>query len=299
MMDYSKPFDIVFGAAGFLGYSLVEQLVKRGHNVVCIVKPGSEHNCRLENLPDVFIVELEMDRYDELPDTLSDEVKNANIVAAYYLTWSGKRYDYEEQFLNLASITKALDSVHSLQCKRFIATGSQAEYGATTKVQTEDMMPAPFCDYGAAKVAACFLSKRKAEELGIEWIWGRVFSLYGKFEPHGRLFPDMCDKFCRNEPLTVSSCRQNWNYLDARDAADALISLSEKGVPGEIYNIAHSESKPLSEYVELIKKELRSDSEIVYGNDPEPFVSLQPSVEKIVSHTGWHPERSITVCVCC
>lgn len=32
-----------------------------------------------------------------------------------------------------------------------------------------------------------------------------------------------------------------------------------------------------------------SNSEIVYGDNPNPFVSLQPSVEKIQTDTGWEP----------
>lgn len=35
---------------------------------------------------------------------------------------------------------------------------------------------------------------------------------------------------------------------------------------------------------------LDSKDKLIYGNDPTPFVSLQPSVEKLRIDTGWIPE---------
>ena len=42
---------------------------------------------------------------------------------------------------------------------------------------TDDTWPMPVNAYGAAKLAACYLRKRRAEQPGVEWIWGRIFSI--------------------------------------------------------------------------------------------------------------------------
>ena len=52
--------------------------------------------------------------------------------------------------------------------KRFVAIGSQAEYGAHKELITEETTPHPFTAYGAAKLSANVLSKVRAEELGID-----------------------------------------------------------------------------------------------------------------------------------
>ena len=46
--------------------------------------------------------------------------------------------------------------------------------------------------------------------------------------------------------------------------------------------------------MEEAKTILGSESEIVYGDDPNPFVSLQPSINKIINDTGWKPAISFS-----
>lgn len=278
---------IVTGAAGFTGYSLVKALSDSGITVYAIVRPGSKHNRRLDGLLNVIILELDFGDIDSFDIELDDKP-----YALIHLAWDGKRYSCDDQVRNIWTTLHFVDMAYKLGCKRFVCTGSQAEYGATTMQQTEDMTPDPFCAYGAAKVAACYMSRYRAMELGIDWIWGRIFSLYGIYEPCGRLLPDMVSEMIDNEDITLSSCRQNWDYLYVSDAAEAIIALVKYGRNGEIYNIANGDYRPLREYVEEARMILGSESRLSYGNDPDPYVSLQPSVQKIYKDTGWKARTS-------
>ena len=191
----------------------------------------------------------------------------------------------------------ALRAASELGCSRFICTGSQAEYGTvpSDELILEDRELFPFSEYGMAKVDACRKSRVLAKELGIEWIWGRIFSLIGRYEPAGRMLPDLYRAMKNGSKMKLSSCRQNWDYLDVYDAADALIALGERGVDGEIYNIANGSYRPLRKYVEelcgLVKKKYGDCGEVEYGVDSSPYVSLQPSIIKIRKDTGWSPIR--------
>lgn len=278
---------IVTGAAGFLGTALVEELLTAGYHVYAVVKPGSIHNERLRDFSGVDMIELDIADIDVLPQRINTEIYGATF---FHIAWGyGGRYDYVAQTKNIDYTINAVKAAGMLKCTRFIATGSQAEYGATVAVQKESMMPNPFCDYGAAKVAACILSKRVAEEVGLEWLWGRVFSLYGKHESSDRMIRAVSEKLQNNEKVELSSCRQNWDYLNVYDGAKALIALAERGHNGEIYNIANGKYKPLKQYIEAVRNYYRSSSKITYGKDPDPFVSLQPDVSRIKEHTGWEP----------
>ena len=42
-----------------------------------------------------------------------------------------------------------------------------------------------------------------------------------------------------------------------------------------------------------MNKQFDMCGEIIYGEDSSPFISLQPSVEKIRSETGWSAFRSL------
>lgn len=281
---------VVTGAAGFLGANLVEKLSEQGATVYAVVRPRAPHNERLVGIKNVNIIELDISRISELPDKI--DTKGQCIDFFYHLAWHGQRYDFNEQNQNIVEACKTVEAAAKLGCRRWIATGSQAEYGARTETLTEDLLPNPFCAYGAAKVATCYLTRYKAKELGIEWIWGRIHSLYGKYEPSGRMLPDLINKLKTGAPVTLSSCTQYWNYLDARDAADALIALGISGKSSEMYNIAAEKSRPLKEYVEIMHKMYGSDIPIYYGAASNPFVSLNPSIQKIQSDTNWKPKIS-------
>ena len=276
---------VVTGAAGFAGCNLTERLIEHGYEVYAVVREGSAHNDRLKESDRLHFVTLDMTGISELPDRIGEKCD-----AFFHLIWTGGRDDFAAQHANVEVTLAAVSAAASLGCRRFIATGSQAEYGATNGLIREDMVPMPFSSYGAAKVAACYLSRNLAQQLQVEWIWGRIFSLIGKYEPAGRMLPDLAVRLRNGETTCLSSCRQNWDYLDAGDAAEALIALAEYGHAGEIYNIASGVYHPLRVFTEKLHQTYAAEAEVVYGEDPSPFVSLQPSIEKIQLDTGWKPE---------
>ena len=284
---------IVTGAAGFAGYSLTRELVQMGHQVYAVLRPGSAHNDRFDGLQgDIYKIELDCTEFNRIADVIQEEYGVSECDVFYHLAWFGGRDDFAEQIANIDYCISAMESAASLHCKRFVGIGSQAEYGVTADIMTESMMPFPVNAYGAAKTAAMYLSRRRAGQLGIEWCWGRIFSLYGDMEPTGRMLPDLLRKLAAGEAMQLSSCRQNWDYLHVVDAARAIIAIGERGHADEIYNIARGDYKPLREFVEQARDVLHSDSDISYGLDPDPFISLQPDVTKLMEHTGWRPEVS-------
>lgn len=202
----------------------------------------------------------------------------------------GGRYDFAAQYGNIADTLGALEAAGRLGCRRFICTGSQAEYGRQTALITEETCPHPTDAYGAAKLAACALSRQRAADLGIEWIWGRVFSLYGRYEQEGRMLPALVNSLRLEQPFALSSSgAQNWDYLYAADAADALLALAKRGRAGEIYNIAHGGYRPLRDYIEEARAVIAPQCDVTYGAADADVFSLQPSVEKICHDTGWRP----------
>ena len=284
----NKKVAVVTGAAGFAGYHVTEKLIEHGYFVYAMVREGSKHNERLAHFreDEISLVYADMSEMDSLSEKIKDKCD-----VFFHLAWAGGRNDFYEQTANINPTVQAVEQAAKLDCKRIVCIGSQAEYGAVERdIITEDRLPNPTCAYGSAKVAALYLSKNRASQLGIEWIWGRIFSLYGKYEPGSRMLPFLVNELKEGNEVKLSSCEQNWDYLYASDAAEAIIALGEKGVPGEIYNIADGRYKQLREFVENAKEVFLSNSEIVYGEDPNPFVSLQPSVEKIQRDTGWMPK---------
>lgn len=280
----AKKKVIVTGGAGFLGYSVVKELTARKHDVYAIVRPGSKHNERIEQMPGIKLIEADICENNYTPTW-----QYGRCDCLIHLANQGGRYDAIVQHKNVVAGLTMIDLAKLAGCKRIVYTGSQAEYGATTECQVESLPTNPFCEYGKAKVELCEKSRIAAEKAGIEWVWGRIFSLYGQYEPMTRMLPQLIAAMKNGEEYKMSSGNQNWDYLEVRDGARAVIALMESGKTDEIYNIANGEYKKLKEFAEIVKSKY-SKGTITYGDDPSPYVSLQPSVEKIRKDTGWKPE---------
>lgn len=304
-MKNNGKIAIVTGAFGFAGANLTEHLLDYGYKVYAIGRKGSAHNERFEESESLRKVLIDMEDYDKICGYIDeDDIRSAEAIALFHLSWGGQRDDFDAQRRNIDGSLRLLDSARDIKEKclksknmdvsiRVVGIGSQAEYGVKSGLITEDLSLEPFSAYGSCKAAAYYLMESKARILGIDFIWGRIFSLIGNYEPEGRMLPDVVRKLAAGEKVSLSSCEQFWDYLDAGDAADAIIALFEKGVTGEVYNIANGDYDRLKNFVVRAAKCVGADESLIsYGNRANPFVSLEVSGEKIKKDTGWEPKVS-------
>ena len=286
---------IVTGASGFLGTALVECLREKDIEVYAIVRTKSRHYGRLDQKDlGLHVIRCEMSDYGSLGNIIQNAFPDIDSIdAIFHLAWADIP-GIQGQIINIQSMYNVLESAREMNISRFIGVGSQAEYGIVLKeeMMVESYPVNPNTMYGASKVAICYLSKSVAEHYGIEWAWGRVFSVIGKREPDIRMMWSLYKTLKSGEVAHLSSCSQNWDYLDVYDAAEALICLAEKGRDGEVYNIANGNFRPLKEFTEELKRTFAPSGIINYGDDISPYRTLQPSVQKIFEDTGWRAKRS-------
>lgn len=282
---------VVTGAAGFAGAHITKKLIENGYFVYAVVRKGSLHNSRLDFPKEsIKLIELADNDYSTIPALIDDVCK---YFFHFALRLGIDRNDINTYYYNGADMNAVVHSAVILGCKKFIGVGSQAEYGIVNDLICENRCPDPFSMYGAEKVASLYMSKSQATIEGIEWNWGRIFSLIGEYEPSGRLIPDIIDKMKLGETFNLSAATQYWDYLDADDCAEAFIAIAERGKNGEIYNVANGDSHPLKEFMEKLKKMYGVESsKIAYGAEANPRVSLKPDVSKIKKDIGWNANKS-------
>lgn len=276
---------VVTGAAGFVGCNLVESLLKHGYFVYAVVRDKSPHNSRLVESKYLKLVYADMSEFEMLNELIDE---SADIF--FHIAWTGGRYNFAEQIKNIATTLGALRAAKALGCQRFVATGSQAEYGPKQELITEECLPQPVDAYGSVKLATCVLSRQLALDMGIEWIWGRIFSVYGKYEPSGRMLPDLITALMERKPFQLSAATQYWDYLFSGDCAEALVALGEHGRNGEIYNIANGDYRSLREFTEAIRSVVAPSKILLYGEKSADTVySLMVKADKLKRDTGWKP----------
>ena len=280
---------LVTGAAGFLGWNLVEYLLSHDFFVEAVVRPNSPRNVRLLPHPHLRIVPLAMEEIVHLPEYVTEPCDYA-----VHLAWDARRMDFAAQRTSLCATLDFIEVLGEIGCRRFLGIGSQAEYGVTDETMTEALLPQPVTPYGAAKVAALHMTRQRAAQLCIDWLWGRVFSVYGTYEPETTLLSYLARTLSCGAVPQMTAGTQLWDYLHASDAAAAMHALLLRGKAGEVYNIAHGDVRPLRSFAEEMRAILAPAVQIAYGTSARPPISMRPSVEKICSDTGWQARVAFT-----
>jgi nucleoside-diphosphate-sugar epimerase len=207
------------------------------------------------------------------------------------LAWAGTGHDGRDVTLvqqeNIAYTLDAMCAAAKMGCKLFVMAGSQAEYGSTTKPQNEEMDCEPFSEYGKAKLAVCHHGFEVAKQQGIKYLHLRIFSLFGEDDHPWTLVMSCIDRMLKNEPIALSSCTQNWNFLYIADAVRQISLLCQYALRRddfrhEVFNIASDDTRQLRDFVEEMYRLTGSSSQLQYGANPQQnVVSLQPDTSKL------------------
>lgn len=278
---------VITGATGFIGTALCQELLKNGHEVTAVIRPGCSkaEKLRFEETSQrrLQIEEAALEDLGSLPERIG----KADLF--YHLAWNGSsgaaREDFEIQQSNIRYTAEAIRTAVKCGCRKFVGAGSQAEYGVVRGMaKEEETVPRPFMMYGAAKVAAYQMGQVLAKQLGIHLVWPRIYSVYGVGENPGTLVNYVIDTLKKGEVPELSSCENMWNFMYITDCVRALRLLGEKEETEGIYHVASEDTRPLREFVEEIRDVVAPGSKLGFGmkvSDPERTFWLEPCVGRL------------------
>ena len=216
------------------------------------------------------------------------------------MAWDGtrgeERNNVKLQLKNIDYTLKALTLAKKIGCRKFIGTGSQAEYGRVSEKISPNTVANPETAYGIAKLCAGQISKIKANQIGIEHIWTRILSVYGPYDNENTMIMSSIREMIENNKSPkYTKAEQLWDYIYTQDIAKALYLIAQKGKSGEVYCIGSGTVKPLYEYINIIKNEINSQLEIKFGEIPytkNQVMYLCADISKLTKDTGFKPEIS-------
>ena len=291
---------VVTGATSFIGAVTVRKLLEAGNRVDAVVRPGSANMSKLyEQIPagsegNLQVLEINLHSIEEIC---------AHVPAAdgwIQTGWDGagseNRMKREVQQANVIQSLKAVHAAAALGCKKFLFTGSQAEYGVCHSLITEETPCNPVSEYGKAKVDFGTQARTLCESLGMDYIHTRIFSVYGPGDHPHSLVESCVRTWMEGGEMKLGECTQKWNYLYIEDVVSALVSLLEKAEPG-VYNIASTDVRVLREYIKEMYELCGSRGSYVFGQRPqnaEGPANLVADISKICSDTGWRPTTSFS-----
>src|SRR5688572_13056504 len=287
---------IVTGGAGFLGSHLCEQLLKRGHRVICIDNLETGNLQNIEHLRDKDFV---FDHQDIIEFVRVDEP----VDFVYHLASPASPIDYARLPLQTLKVgshgTHHMLGVAKAKRARFLLASTSEVYGdPEIHPQPEDYWGnvnpiGPRGVYDEAKRYAEAMTMAYHRQQGLDTCIVRIFNTYGpRMRPHdGRAIPTFLRQALQDKPLTVfgdGSQTRSFCYVD--DLIRGLVALmaSEYHQP---VNLGNPGEMTLLELAETVVDVTGSRSEIGYEALPQDDPKVrQPDITLAREVLEWEPE---------
>lgn len=282
---------IITGPTGAVGISLIQELCDHGWEVVAVARPHSKRLDAIPRLKNVTVVECALENIKDISDYVEGKAD-----VFYHFGWDGtygnSRLDVQEQNKNVGYTLEAVSSAKKLGCSVFVGAGSQSEFGHVQGVLHPDMPCRPDNGYGAAKLAACHMSRVMCNNLGIRHEWCRIVSLYGPFDGDHTMVMSVIRNLLEGRKPSCTNGDQIWDYIYSKDAARAFRLVAESGKDGEIYCFGTGKTRTLRQYIEVIRDTIDSNLEIGFGELPyyqNQVMHLEADIANLKNDTGFEP----------
>ena len=281
-IDLTGKTILVTGAAGFIGASLANRLLKEEHEIQVI---------GLDNISDYYDVNLKEARLEELKKYdnfvfVKGNLADKNLIKEVFEKYrpsivvnmaaqAGVRYSitnpdaYVES--NLIGFYNILEACRNNPVEHLVYASSSSVYGGNKKVpfSTDDKVDNPVSLYAATKKSNELLAHAYSKLYDIPTTGLRFFTVYG---PAGR--PDMAyfgftNKLLAGETIKIfnyGNCKRDFTYID--DIVEGVVRVI-KGAPDQakgedglpippyaIYNIGNNNPENLLDFVKILQEEL-------------------------------------------
>jgi dTDP-glucose 4,6-dehydratase len=291
---------IVTGGAGFLGSHLCDELIARGHRVICVdnLETGSLANIAHIRDPELF-THLNFDIIE--PYTVEEPVD-----FVYHLASPASPIDYLRLPLHTLKVG-SYGTHHTLglakaKRARFLIASTSEVYGDPLEhPQSESYWGhvnpiGPRGVYDEAKRYAEALTMAYHRQQGVDTAIMRIFNTYGaRMRPHdGRAIPTFLRQALANRPITVfGDGAQTRSFCFVSDLIRGMIALAESGYHDPV-NIGNPDEFTLLELAETVKELTGSGSEIVFEalpvDDPK---QRKPDITRARELLGWLPQVAL------
>lgn len=278
---------LLTGASGFIGRSVLTQLLRLGIEVVVVGRTR----------PEGFVGEfIEADLLQA--EAGAAAIAKARATHLLHLAWYAEHGKYWTSPLNLRWVESTVRLVESFCSKgghHLAIAGTCAEYDWSIGYCNEDAAPlAPSTLYGTAKDATRRLVEAICRQYCVPCAWGRIFLPYGQGEDGRRLIPSLFEVFKgRRTPFGVNASAYR-DFLNVEDVAHGFIQILKAEAAG-CYNIASGEPTRIADVVRIIAAACNADPspvlELTSERPGEPIMLVGDNSK--LKSLGWRSEHRL------
>jgi len=280
---------LITGGCGFIGSNFINYIFNTTKfNIINIDKFNycSDENNILKNIrksPRYTLYKIDIANQNLMLKILN--VHNIDLIIHFAAqTHVSNSFNDYSPFIqdNIIATYNLLESVKIYsKIKLFIHISTDEVYGESllkdVKKKNENSILNPSNPYAASKAATEMIVKSFFYSYKIPIIVTRCNNVYGINQYKEKVIPKFINQIINNKKITIEgSGNQKRTFIHTDDVAEAIITIIEKGIKGEIYNIGNNDNeftileiahlilkylnkKNHKDYIEFIKDRLYND----------------------------------------
>jgi len=214
---------LLTGGTGFFGKAVSRTLHAEHREVRCIIREGTSE--RLDKAMAQSEVLETPDLFANTADWWARACDGIDLVI--HSAWYAEPGQYLTSERNIDCLTGTLalaTGARDAGVRRFVGIGTCFEYDMSGGYLSTQTPLAPETVYAASKASAYMTLSNYLPPAGVEFVWARLFYLYGPGENPKRLVPYLHQQLSAGKVADLSQGRQIRDYMDVDDAARLLVS---------------------------------------------------------------------------
>jgi UDP-glucuronate 4-epimerase len=304
---------LVTGAAGFIGFFLIQRLVADGHSVVGVDNMNSYYDVELKHArlavlkkqPDFTFIKADLSDRTAVEKIFSDH-RFTRVV--HLAAQAGVRFSLTDPHeyipANLSGFFNVLHACKEAGIKHFVYASSSSVYGANKKVPfaEEDATDHPVNLYAATKRANELMAWSYAHIYDLPSTGLRFFTVYG---PWGR--PDMAYfHFTRSilarqtiKVFNHGNMKRDFTYID--DIIESVVRIidiipkaNNAGARARVFNIGRNKPENLMKIISVLEEALgvKANMEML-PMQPGEMLDTYADSTPLITETGFSPSINI------
>jgi len=282
---------LVTGGLGFIGSNFVRYMYNK---LELIVVDAYRYGANINNLKgiDCEIVEGDICDYNLMKKLISVVDVVINFAAETHVDRS-IAYAYPFIKSNIVGVYTILDIIANwYKDVRFVQISTDEVYGEIAHGSSKENSPLkPSSPYAASKAAADMLVIAYTRTYGVDSVIVRCSNNYGSYQLPEKFIPKTIISAIKGRNIPVYGTGNNirsWLYVE--DNCEAIKLVMERGVQGEIYNVATNDEKTNLEVVHKILAILNKDKSLIKFVEDRPGHDMRYSLDySKICELGWQP----------
>jgi len=300
---------LVTGGCGFIGSNFIRFFLRERPRWAVINLDKISYSGNPKNLQDL----KKHPRYEFVRGDICDKKRVASVMAkasaVVHLaaeTHVDRSIDSADEFIrtNVLGSTVLLEASLARGIERYIHMSTDEVYGSVPKGKSNELSPlAPNSPYAASKAAADLLVRSFQVTHKHPAMIVRCSNNYGPYQFPEKVIPLFVTNLLEDKPVPLygdgKNCRE-WIFVE--DACRAILTVLEKGKPGEIYNVGSGQERSNLQLTRAILKQMEKKDSMIRRVQDRPGHDFRYALDfrkirKLGFKPWWNFERGLKTTV--